>query len=734
MSEYDGTEDDDLLQGSESITEPLAPSGMLGRVSGGADRADSILNALLAQSLRTGSQAEARPSNAADIANAQTRVSRILSKSLEGMDGTSGLERVGSAALQTLAGQGRVSFPQAVAAIESQDVGRAYNIANALSGLAKSGNVGALTPVQIMNLIARNQESARREKSSFQNAIDAQIRDLSRRYEDPAAVTSFLRGALAERDKDVTDYASANKVFSEVASSLSAQGFKLAKPAKSAAGGAGAAAPDTQGGGLYYENDEPKWRPFTYSGKGQQPEWEKQANYIARTDGPEAAHNFVMQRSGRTSGVQADERQRRTFEFRAGQQANTRTDQFDRDESRAISTLAGRYGTNASVVEQHLRDFIQNAIVEQNIGRDAFDERRRLFADAVADLNKSGIRMEARPQARQAATDANIPMLQDGTPNYAASIPNPKDAFGRLWNAATPERRVAMLQRKIDEQINGKDPKEISITTSPDGGTSVVLGAKAGTAAATKSAQEYEAARTGYESVKPILARMNELIDRGGQSIIGPLGSLANTVGFFRGAANELFGNALPADLRGSDEDIANRFDSVLGKAGLSNSGLSKFLSTRTDEDAQALKTNIVFAMYYIAKTLDGTGNLSNKDTQNVLQALGLGWNSAAAAKAALREVDNALSARVQARFASVQRTSPQGATAPQRQPGTQPPGTQGAPSAAAPEQKVYPTPSRAAIDALRKGQRPDGTPVTREDFDGYFGPGSAERALRGGG
>jgi hypothetical protein len=818
-------EDDITLEGGEGVTSPLAPSGMEQRLSGTGANSDAIIQALLSQALRTGSQGDARPSYAADAANAQTRVAKILSKSLGELEGSGGLERLGSAAMQTLAGQGRVSLPQVMAAQEQQDVSRAYNIANALSGMAKAARGGAadINPVQLMGLIARNQENARRELEGFQGNVEAQIRTLSSQYDDPAAASQVLRQYLVENGKKVKDYASANKVMAGAAQALSASGLPRKRgagsermtpaqtanlaarteenerrgqaglqggieaqirtlssqyddpaaasqvlrdyfaengkdvedyasanrvmagaaqalsesglPRKRGATAGRAAAPEQQPaaapepGGMYTDDDGTvKWRNFTRDGKTPLSEWEKQANYIASVSGPEAANAFVLERSGRTSGAQAREMQARKFEFQAGQAASAATQRFNTEESRMISTLAKQYGTNATVVEQTMRDFIQRGITEQGVDPNNLDARRALLNGAVTNLNQLNIKMEPRPQVQKLIGDSNIPMLPDGRPNYVASIPNPKDAFGRLWNAAPPERRAEMLARKIDETIAGKEGMQISVATSPDGSSSVVVGGKAGAAANMQAVREYEAAMTGYDSARPVLDRMSQLVAEGGQTIIGPLGTVTNFLGFVKGAANEIFGGALPEDLRGTDAEVAERFDSVMAKAGLRDSGLAKFVSTVNDERAQALKTNIVFATYYIAKTLDGTGNLSNKDTQSVLSAFGMGWNSANSAKAAIKETEKALQARVEARWRAVERTAPQGATMPRS------PSFGQQPAAAGPGQKAYPAPSRAAIDALRAGRKNDGTPVTREEFEKYFGPGSAERVLRGGG
>lgn len=240
----DDGEEDDILDGGEGGSEPLAPSPMAPRVSGGG-RPDAILQ-LLAQGMRTGSQGEPRPSYAADIAGAQNRIAKILASGLKGLEETGGLERVGQAAMQTLAGQGRISFPQAEAAAQQQDLSRAYNIANALSGLAKAQGGGQLNQSQMLNLLMRGREGERREQATFQNNVEAFIRSTSARYEDPAKAAEVLRNYLFKNGKDINDYASANRIMAEASNALSSSGLTPLK-VKGRKGEGGDEAPDIGG-------------------------------------------------------------------------------------------------------------------------------------------------------------------------------------------------------------------------------------------------------------------------------------------------------------------------------------------------------------------------------------------------------------------------------------------------------------------------------------------------------
>jgi hypothetical protein len=222
MSDYQGDEEDDLaydpetgdyrsalLSGGDQLaslaggsggqTQFQSPTPMGPMVSGGG-RGDAFA-AVLRQIMETGSQNRPLPSNAADLASAQTRVADILMKSLKGMDGTSGLERLGGAAMQTLAGQGKVSLPQSLAAMEQQDVGRAYNIANALAGLSKTQG-SALQPQQMLNAFLRMREGEDRNTRASEAQFNNEVISIARTAQNPGAVIAAVRNGLANAGYD----------------------------------------------------------------------------------------------------------------------------------------------------------------------------------------------------------------------------------------------------------------------------------------------------------------------------------------------------------------------------------------------------------------------------------------------------------------------------------------------------------------------------------------------------
>lgn len=230
IDDSDLEDESSLLSGADDaaqvVAQAQAPRLMEPRVSGGG-RADAILRQLL----ETGAQGRSMPSNAADLAMAQTRVANILSKALKGMDGTSGLERVGSAALQTLAGQGRVSFPQAMAVMEQQDLGRAYNIANALSGLAKAQGAGAMTPQQMLNYVQRVQESEDRNIRTFDSQLSNEVNAIARGAANPGAVIAAFRNGLTSAGYDrAQTIEQRREIANRVLQSVAGQPFAQPRP------------------------------------------------------------------------------------------------------------------------------------------------------------------------------------------------------------------------------------------------------------------------------------------------------------------------------------------------------------------------------------------------------------------------------------------------------------------------------------------------------------------------
>lgn len=224
---------------------------------------------IVGQLLNTGSQGQPRPSYASDIADAQNRVATILARSLRGMDGAGGLERIGQAAIETLSGGGKVSFPEAMAQIEGKESSRAYNIANALSGLARAQNAGQLSAKDQAMLAQRKAEAAARMGNSEARNLVSAVDKITSGYANKAA-------AQEAAWEYINDWNSRNPGadpgrFSEVmrgtADYVQSKGLALARGRGGAgAGGSGAGGGGAKADGLYIDEDgQEAFRPYTDS-------------------------------------------------------------------------------------------------------------------------------------------------------------------------------------------------------------------------------------------------------------------------------------------------------------------------------------------------------------------------------------------------------------------------------------------------------------------------------------
>lgn len=305
MSDYDGIDEQDtLLEGSEGQDQTLSPTLVAPAVSAG-NRPDAILQAL-ALSQRTGSQGAAAPSYSADVAQSRSRVAKILADSLKGLEGTSGLERVANAAMQTLAGQGRINFPQAMGAMEQQDVGRAVNIANALSGLSKADGAGAMSMKDMLQLAQRQTEAAARAGNQEATLLERAIRGLANKYADPAAATSAAY-EYAVKWKQENPNATINdfgRMAAGMAQDVAGRGLRLARqPGGDGEGGAVDIGGPTQGA-------DGQIRHARYKKvKGEpMPQWQVQYNAALQIGDIPAANAIIASNVRAASPIRAEDR------------------------------------------------------------------------------------------------------------------------------------------------------------------------------------------------------------------------------------------------------------------------------------------------------------------------------------------------------------------------------------------------------------------------------------------
>lgn len=133
-------------------------------VMSGSDPAASVINPALVPAVNilsnVGSQGVPAPSNAMDARQRATDVSRFLARQMETLAKPDRYGDLINAALMSAANPGRVTVPGALEQAEGQRLTRAYNIANAMSGLGRQGTTGQLTERDVISLLREQTRDA----------------------------------------------------------------------------------------------------------------------------------------------------------------------------------------------------------------------------------------------------------------------------------------------------------------------------------------------------------------------------------------------------------------------------------------------------------------------------------------------------------------------------------------------------------------------------------------------
>jgi hypothetical protein len=301
MSDYPGVYDEEeVADGGDGQDQIPAPTP----VPAAGSRPAAITQALALES-RTGSQGAAAPSYSADVAQSRSRVAKILADSLRGLEGTSGLERVGNAAMQVLAGQGKINFPQAMAAMQQQDVGRAVNIANALSGLSKAEGAGAMTLKDQLNLVQRQTEAAARSGNQEATLLQRSVSALAGKYADPAAATNAayeyaVNWKQENPNATINDFA---KMSAGMAQYVAGKGLRLAKQP-----GGGEGEGSDIGGPSRNPDGTIRHSPYKKEKGVPMPGWQVQYNSALKIGDTDTANTIIATNVRAASPIRAEDR------------------------------------------------------------------------------------------------------------------------------------------------------------------------------------------------------------------------------------------------------------------------------------------------------------------------------------------------------------------------------------------------------------------------------------------
>jgi hypothetical protein len=184
------------------------------------------------------------------------------------MDGAGGLERIGQAAIETLSGGGKVSFPEAMAQIEGKESSRAYNIANALSGLARAQNAGQLSAKDQALLMARRSEAAARMGVAEARNLVSAVDKITSGYANKAAAQEAAWEYIYDWNSrnPGADPGRFSEVMRGTADYVQSRGLALARGRGGAGGGGAGGGGGAKADGLYIDEDgQEAFRPYTDS-------------------------------------------------------------------------------------------------------------------------------------------------------------------------------------------------------------------------------------------------------------------------------------------------------------------------------------------------------------------------------------------------------------------------------------------------------------------------------------
>jgi hypothetical protein len=211
---------------AEFDQEPILPDT---EMSGSAPVA-SVINPALVPAVNilsnVGSQGVPAPSSAMDARQRATDVSRFLARQMETLARPDRYGDLINAALMSAANPGRVTVPGALQQAEGQRLNRAYNIANAMSGLARQGTTGQLTEYQRLQFEKDRTEGAARDRRDWGTRTDAMIRSAVSNLDNPSEGIAFFQKRMEElgatRDSSIADL---ERISRQIFAEFPRQGF-----------------------------------------------------------------------------------------------------------------------------------------------------------------------------------------------------------------------------------------------------------------------------------------------------------------------------------------------------------------------------------------------------------------------------------------------------------------------------------------------------------------------------
>lgn len=179
----------------------------------------SAIESAVSDAANIGAQGVARPTLSSEARQRATNISRILEQQLL-QQARPGFGDIISAALQTIQKPGQVDFASALRQAQGQDLTRAYNIANALSGLERRTASQELTPRDMLRIITAQADRGDRRMRDLLTNIDRAAQN----FEDPIAARETLLEAINKFD---APNKTATQVMQEAVTSVRQSGLPI---------------------------------------------------------------------------------------------------------------------------------------------------------------------------------------------------------------------------------------------------------------------------------------------------------------------------------------------------------------------------------------------------------------------------------------------------------------------------------------------------------------------------
>lgn len=436
----------------------------------------------------TGAQRNAVPSYAADVASRGDRISRILEKQL--MEATRpGFGDIISAAMNTIAGRGKVSFAGALREAQGQDLTRAYNIANALSGLQRR------TQEDVVPVTLPSGQTVR----VGANAALTYLKENRTRNPEAAQALSLIERASSGFENQPQAMATMAKVLSEVANEADPISKTMSRvmndprvralpPRKARV----AEEPETDMGGptVNADGDVTKHRPFkAIKGQSLTPEM-KQYNAAISAGNTKLADDIYYRVIGRTpSGLRPEDRRQFENFLRAHNSAVGSLGVIDQISEiigrnpAALSQVGAIQNTLNSGIQQiaSLLDSISSDRSATDQERNRADEVRRGLADPtryakVADeeMKKwfSGPQANAlrtagidNAQLRSLFVNLAYTMAQANEPGGRFATQDVENAMRQVGATQGDPRALQRVLKQTSDTIQSRMERERQITT-----------------------------------------------------------------------------------------------------------------------------------------------------------------------------------------------------------------------------------------------------------------------------